>query len=280
MRKICLFAQYTAGPSVQPYVFHYLFELCRAGYAVHVALSGKTRILDADRQRFEELGVQVMKRPNTGHDFGAWAALIQAGAADGADEILLANDSVIGPFAPLAPIIRAMAGYDSWGMVLSREGRPHLQSWFVAMSGAAFRSAAVRRVFAQDFAAMRKAEIVVHGELGLGAAFEAEGLDVGARYRAEFRLRPSRLLALNPMHFRWRELIEEGRVPFLKVELVRDNPAAIIGASRWRSVTGFEGETGFAEAPGPRLSLRQVLLQTALRERRVRLARDALSALR
>ncbi len=281
--RVCLFAQYNAGPRVPPPVLHTWRALRDAGFSVHAALSGKSAVDEADRATLAELGVTAWPRPNRGLDFGAWSELISQGAADGADEILIANDSVLGPFEPLAPILRRMAGYDAWGMVLSREGRPHLQSWFVLMTRPSFDRPAVRRVFAQDFAAMGKEEIIVHGELGLSAAFAAEALDVGAVWRSEFQLRPSQAIATNPMHFRWRQMLDAG-VPFLKRELIERNPARIIGAARWRDEVRARGWTGdwLAEIPTahpPRrgLALRQSMLQILVREDRWRLLRDRIA---
>ena len=280
-RRVCLFAQYNAGARIPAHVLHTWRGLRDAGLVVHAALSGKSAVNDADRDVLDGIGVTAWKRPNRGHDFGAWAELIACGLADDADEILLANDSVLGPFAPLAPTMRRMAGFHAWGMVGSREGQPHLQSWFVVMTRDAFCRAAVRRVWAQDFAAMGKGEIVVHGELGLSAAFAAEGLDTGAVWRSEFRLRPSRVVATNPMHFRWRQMLDAG-VPFIKRELVERNPARIMGAHRWRDELRARGwtpewldEIPDAVRAGAGLSPRQTLLQLLIREDRWRLLRGS-----
>ncbi len=289
-RRVCLFAQYhREGPLPMPSI-RYMTALVEAGFEVHAALSGSSEIAAADRSILERIGVRIRTRRNGGLDFGAWQDLIREGSADGADEILLANDSVFGPFKPLVPIVRAMEGFDAWGMVESREGRPHLQSWFVWMSGAAFRSRAVGRLFDLPFAAMSKPEIITHGELGLSAAFEAEGLDVGARYRARFRIRPSALIATNPMHFRWRALLSSGAVPFLKVELLRCNPSRILGVGDWERVLASLGVVDvpmLRAALGDRnvagrigLDARQTMLQLVLREDRLRVVRDLLGGWR
>ncbi len=235
-RAVCLFAHFDATGGVQPYVAYYLRALRDAGWQVHLARSDERRLAPEDRSILEAAGAIVHLRPNAGLDFGAWQNLIRAGATEGADEILLANDSVLGPFLPLEPIRREMAGFDVWGMVSSREGRRHLQSWFVSMTAEAFRRDAVQRVFAQPFASMTKEEIVLHGELGLSAAFEAERLDIGARHVDMFRLRPAGLIPVNPTHFHWRRLLRSGEVPFLKLELLRDNPSRVIGVSLWQDV--------------------------------------------
>jgi lipopolysaccharide biosynthesis protein len=237
-------------------------------------MSGIRSISAADRAVLDEFGIVGMARPNGGLDFGAWRDLLESGAADGANSVLLANDSVFGPFAPLAPIMSRMAGFDAWGMVESREGRTHLQSWFVWMSANAFHRPAVQRVFGQRFEVMTKPEIIVHGELGLAAAFEAEGLDVGARYQALFRLRPSAMVATNPMHFHWRRLLVDGTVPFLKAELLRRNPSRIVGVRDWEALVSQADRAMILAAldspvdDAAALGLRQTILQLGLRRDR------------
>ena len=256
LRAVCLFAHYDAAGTVQPYVAYYLRALRDAGWQVHLARSDERPLSPEDRDLLEATGAIVHLRSNAGLDFGAWQDMIRDGATAGADEILLANDSVLGPFAPLGPIRREMAGFDVWGMISSREGRRHLQSWFVSMTADAFRREAVQRVFALPFAAMTKEEIVLHGELGLSAAFEAEQLDVGARHVDLFRLRPGGLIAVNPAHFHWRALLRSGDVPFLKLELLRDNPSRVIGVTFWRDVLRSLGAGPAPELLGDALASR------------------------
>lgn len=235
--RVCLFAHYDPAGRVRPHVLAYLTELRACGFAVHLALSGVEAATDEDRAALVAIGVQAHPRPNRGLDFGAWRDLMRMGLADGAERVLLANDSVFGPFAPLAPILERMEarGLDAWGMVESRELGWHLQSWFLQLSGEALARPTVRRVFDQPFEAMSKAEIVLHGELGLGTALRLEGLSCGAFAPDLTRGLAWWLLPVNPMHFSWRTLLDRG-VPFLKADLLRDNPSGVPWAPRWRQV--------------------------------------------
>ena len=277
MIRICLFAHYHPSGRIAPHVLHYLRHLQLCGYSTHVALSGVERPHDADRAALHALGATPHPRPNRGLDFGAWQDLAARGCADGAGTILLANDSVFGPLAPLSPLFAEMAArpVDVWGMVESRERGWHLQSWFLCLTARAFASPAVARVLRQPFAEMSKAEIVLHGELGLGAAIRADGLSWTARARAPtHRLR--RLVPGNPMHLDFLSLIRSGSVPFLKVELLRDNPAAVGWVDRWRQAVASSpifpvdwidaylagGQTHAAPRPGR--SLRMRLLYAAI----------------
>ena len=234
-RRICLFAHHDARSRIAPHVVHYLRELARCGFTTHIALSGMEALDDADRAALDGIGVVAHFRHNRGLDFGAWRDLAGKGCADRADTILLANDSVFGPLQPLAPIFETMQSHGAgvWGMVESHERGWHLQSWFLCFSAAAFASAAIARVLRQPFDEMSKPEIVLHGELGLGAAIRAEGLRWEARWRQPTR-RLRRLVPGNAMHVDFLSVIRSGQVPFIKVELLRDNPTSVPWIALWR----------------------------------------------
>ena len=55
-------------------------------------------------------------------------------------------------------------------------------------------------------------------EIGLSKVLLSEGLTLGCLAPAKF------VGYLNNTHIRWKELMEEYRSPFIKVELLRDNP--------------------------------------------------------
>ena len=242
-RRVCLFAQFdprmlpTGTGRILPSTLHYLRAIRDCEFVIHIALSGMTRLHDEDAALFAALGIVAHPRRNGGHDFGAWQFLMEKGCVDAADLVLLANDSVFGPLAPLAPIVGSMQDrpVDVWGMVESRESAWHLQSWFLCLSADALASPAIRRVMRQPFHSMQRDEIVLHGELGLGAAIRAEGLRWDARWRQPTR-RLRRLVPGNPMHLDFLSVIRTGRVPFLKADLLRDNPARIGWVGQWRKL--------------------------------------------
>ncbi|AQS88541.1 glycosyltransferase [Neoasaia chiangmaiensis NBRC 101099] len=237
-RSICLFAQYDEQPEIPPQTRHYLRQIASCGFSIHIALSGRENLTSAGRLALhaglEGLPIAFHPRPNGGLDFGAWQHLLELDLAQDADEILLANDSVFGPLQPLSPLVERMRRqqYDVWGMVASRAVVDHLQSWFVCFTADAFRRPAIQRVLRQPFNEMTKDEIVLHGELGLGLALQAAGLKQGACWSSTRGI--ARLIATNPMHTDWRTVLRSDRAPFIKVELLRDNPSAIQGIEGWR----------------------------------------------
>lgn len=275
--RVCLFAHYNARGTIAPHVVHYLKQIGTCGFTVHVALSGMTSLSETDRLALDQIGAIAHLRPNRGLDFGAWQDLITNGCIVGATTVLLANDSVFGPLQPLEPVFAQMQarGSDVWGMIESREAAWHLQSWFLCFTAAAFAAPAVRRVMQLPFRDMSKPEIVLHGELGLGTAILADRLSWDAcLYQSRRRLR--RLVPGNPMHLDFLSVMRSGQVPFIKIELLRDNPTGLRWIDQWRkhlaTSTIFPADwidrhlavNGRHNAPRPEQSVRMRLLYAAI----------------
>lgn len=216
-----------------------------------------TRMAEADWDRVGEATVLRLARDNIGRDFGAWRdaaarALPRFGTPQ---ELLLANDSVLGPIRPLAPLVAAWraGGEGLFGMTESLGGGPHLQSYALLARG----GRAVDLV-ARHLAGYRdrrgKWRVVREGELGLSARARAEGLRCAALFgyaraldamdaatRASLGPRFADAAALdrfplNPTHHLWRVLVERMGFPYLKTELVRRNPGGLPGVADWREV--------------------------------------------
>lgn len=232
---ICLFATHATRGRLPPHTAYYLSELKSCGFVIHLALSGAMELAPDIADFCEKNDVTPWVRPNLGHDFGAWKDLVLSGCAGNASRVLLANDSVFGPFVPLAPIFSRMerTGCDVWGMIESLAVIPHLQSWFVCFECGSFHAGAVERVLLQDFSSMTREELIWHGELGLSVAFRAAGLSSAAVWSEADSL-PGRMAKMNAMHSHWHQLLRSGRVPFVKTELVRDNPFHLSTVERWR----------------------------------------------
>lgn len=233
--RVCLFAQYHPRNRFRPPLLAYLRALRECGYLVFVAASGSAPPPDEDQAALAETGATLVLRPNAGLDFGAWQFLIGQGCAAGADHVLLANDSVFGPFAPLGPLLERMASeqHDVWGMIESEQRGWHLQSWFLHFTGDAFRHSAVQAVFAQNFASMDKEDVIGSGELALGRALRQAGLRCGALVRFADATWFARRHRINMMHLDWRHNLRALGLPFVKAELLRDNPMRLPWAPAW-----------------------------------------------
>jgi lipopolysaccharide biosynthesis protein len=235
-RRVCLFAQYHPSGRIRSHVVQYVAALQACGYQTVVAVSADRWPPYQDRRALTETGARLVFRPNRGLDFGAWRQLIREGHADGADTVLLANDSVFGPFRPLQPIIDRMRGYDVWGMIESQQHTWHLQSWWLHFTGDAFRNPEVQRIFDQPFASMSKDEIIEGAELELGRALRRSGLRCGAVVPTRSAAWAARRHPINLMHIDWHHNLVTGRLPFIKADLIRTNLMNLPWAREWERV--------------------------------------------
>ena len=231
MRDVCLFAHFDKDNRVDDYVLHYIRSLRQLNFSI-IFISA-TRIGPADVARLSADCDDVMLRENAGLDFGSWSAGFQKHGAAIEGRLLLANDSVYGPVGSLQLALARLTATaaDFYGFVESMEVTPHLQSWFLLFESAVVRHAAFRQIMEQPFRTMSKKQIIARGEVALSSRL----LDAGFRYRALCdRSRPvftPPRHAMNPMLLFWREMLVDCGIPFLKIELLRDNPLGIEDAA-------------------------------------------------
>lgn len=177
-------------------------------------------------------------------DFGGWHHALEAlGDATLAryERIILTNDSVYFPVRDPEPFLAAVRGTeaDVFGATDSVSGgRYHLQSYFLALSPRAvalLRPELSNRIRAQAEAS--KLTLVQRFEIGLSRFLIEQGLrievflpvreveDLAAAMCPPDPRRLSPLVAMhtNVTHHLWRRCLEQS-LPFLKVDLLRDNP--------------------------------------------------------
>lgn len=268
--RIALYVHYSATGQVSEMVRCQLGLLRQFGFAI-VFISMAERIPAADWQAVRQLCALVVQRENFGRDFGAWHDLMPEVRRrwPHPDELILANDSVLGPIYPLAPVIEAMrsGGDGLFGLTESLQGGPHLQSYLLLARG----SAVVRDLmgFLQSLhISHSKWLLVQRGEIRLArwmrrrghrvaAVFgydrlaEAAVADPAERRRligSSTKLRDlDRLPAeqasallhewpLNPTQHLWHVLATKFGDPFVKTELVLRNPGRLPGVDTWPAV--------------------------------------------
>lgn len=257
--SLALYVHYAPNGRVSEMVRRQLALYRQAGFAI-AFVSVAPLVPEEDWQAVREAAWLVIHRRNEGRDFGAWqdAAALALERAAAPEELLLANDSVLGPLRPLDAVFAAMraGGPGLFGLTENLGGGAHLQSYFLCARGAA----AVRDL-AGFLAAFRPSAakwlIVQRGEIALTPAMLAKGYRVAALYghdrlAAAIAADPAERLALlaadprlaglpepeqaaavvaalrerplNPTHHLWRPLVALLGFPFLKTELLRRNP--------------------------------------------------------
>jgi hypothetical protein len=195
-----------------------------------------------------------LPRDNVGYDFGSWQAGVRwLGDPQRYDEILFVNDSVYGPLFDLRPALEDPRGraFDLWGMVMSAEREPHVQSWCFAMRRPILESPAFTAFWESVAPQPTKEDVVNRYEVGMSQFFKAAGFQAGAvidsrdeppptireMLHAAAGLGPLGLLRhirqlrrrgppYNPSELLWRRLWQAG-VPFLKAGIFSRNQYAI-----------------------------------------------------
>ncbi len=273
-RRIALYVQFSPTGALTDMVRRQLALYRAEGFSI-VLISVSPNIPEADWQAARADTALIVHRRNHGLDFGAWRDLIGPALArwPDAEELLLVNDSVLGPIAPLAPVFAALrAGGDGmFGLLESLGAGAHLQSNFLLVRGA--RAIADAAAFLRAMRPSRSKWLIVQrGELAFGPWMRARAHRVAALFpyaamvaaalrdpdeRAALRARMGagdieKILMqhpLNPAHFFWRVLPRLG-CPFIKTELIRNNPWDLPGLDAWPSLVAPD-----APCPAPLLAV-------------------------
>ena len=104
----------------------------------HVRVVGAARLAGIDRPT----GLTVLRRPNIGYDFGSWATAIDRYPVIAeARRVLLLNDSLVGPFATIEPLLAKFhaSAADVWAVTDTAQFEYHLQSYVLGFAGQTLR---------------------------------------------------------------------------------------------------------------------------------------------
>lgn len=248
--RVALFCHFDAQGAVRADVLRYLAALRGAGFSI-VVVSNSGALQPLAMARLQTVCAAVLVRRNVGYDFCAWREALERFGLPRADTnlLLLANDSVYGPLNSLTPLLGRIAsdGAGVWGLTDSEQIKFHLQSYFLAVGAAALHSDAWRRFWRGVRPVPSKHLMIRRYEVGLTQRLMRAGLRCQALWPvATMRLPDRASTTVNPTHDLWRQLLAAG-FPFIKRELVRDNPARIPDAAEWRQVIGAMDGAEIAE---------------------------------
>lgn len=175
--SVAIYAHYNGHRSISRMVLKQIDMLKQAGfYVIFVSMS---EIEDAERRNaLLAVADRVYARMSFGRDFGAWrdAWMLHRDEMRAAGEVLLLNDSVLGPIRPMQEVLAGMRSIDGIsGLVDSPDNLGHLQSFFLL-----FRGSVALSVLDGFFGALqlsfRKPEMIERGELGLARALRRSRL--------------------------------------------------------------------------------------------------------
>jgi lipopolysaccharide biosynthesis protein len=275
VKDVAIFVHFDRCGQVHDYIMFYLRALRDAGFEILFVSNGRGLTREA-LARVSPLCVGILCRRNVGYDFGAYRdGLRWLGNPSRFRRILLANDSVYGPFFDLKTVLaRCDDSASVWGMTDSWSGGYHLQSYFLLLNHSTLVSTRFGEFWDELLLLQSKRLIIRHYEIGFTKTMLRDGLRCDAlfRYRtaaqdfalasnagklsnealtpkirdffASVRRHVDEGRPLNPMHHFWDHMIGNLHCPFIKRELLARNPARIPHAYLWerliRSVSTYD----------------------------------------
>jgi hypothetical protein len=242
--RICLFAHYDRNGAIGPWTRHYLRTLHAAGFRTTV-VSTAPHLQEQDVLAVAPYCDAIYIRSNRGYDFGSWRTALRSLHYPIATDatVLITNDSVLGPFFDLRPIVDQFeaSGADVCGLTDNSEVRSHLQSYFLLIRGRCFSIGKFRRFWTGIRMKQDKWDIILRYEIGFTDLLRRLGLS----WYAVFPLaavadgqewHPHPPGALNQTIFLWDALLRTYSFPFLKRVLIAKSVIGAPDVSAWPSV--------------------------------------------
>jgi len=277
--KVCIFVHHDRTGGLRPHVRRYLDALVTEGFSI--VFVSNSSIGPESLEHLSGRCARILVRDNRGYDFAAYRdgilnLTIQPGLPT---TLLLANDSVYAPLSPLTGLFDGMdfAAADVWAATDSWQRYYHLQSYLVCFGPAALAHPAFLGFWRQVRNAKSKWAVVKHYEIGLTRAMQAAGMRCAAVFdyqslmrRAEAiveakdpsksdtmaallrtsaqraRRGAARRRAANPVIDLWLLLAEAGS-PFIKRELLRDDPNRVPDLYAWHRVVQYRAPEMYRE---------------------------------
>lgn len=249
-KRLCLMAHFDETGRIHDYVQHYISHLYDLGFDV-VLSSTSPSLYGHDVELIRPKCRLILRRENLGLDFASWkAALNEIPDLNSYEELLICNDSVLGPLRDLNPLFQKFRNspLSIGGLTDCWIKRYHLQSYFLFFKREAFLSQVFRDFWDRVHLTFNKELIIERFEIGLSQHFLAHGFKLFVAFPYE-EVRDkalangkrsfqywdlARLHPVNPSIFMWDVLLQDFDFPFIKGELLKFNKCSSLTAFRWR----------------------------------------------
>ncbi len=215
--RVAVVAQFSSTPQLSRSFEQLVKELTAHGYLVIVS-STTEGTPELQWQGGRPANVSVLRRPNVGYDFGSWAVVLNSFAGvRSAKYLLTLNDSLVGPFSSIAPLLENFESAPGpvWGAVRSYQFAPHLQSYFLGYHDGVVASGPLRKFWNRISVQGTKTDVIWKYELGLSELLRTAGIHNSAAFDGAAIVEGE----TNPSILGWRRLLES-RFPFVKRQLL------------------------------------------------------------
>jgi hypothetical protein len=216
--SFAVIAHWSESEKLSDSLIFYLTELSRQGFEV-VLVSSSTSTLPLTVGEKLKSKLTIIRKPNLGYDFGSWSIAVEAFPVLATkNEIILSNDSLIGPLAPLDQIVEKLRAseFDITSVTDNLQLQYHLQSYLLHFKRGNFSNSNIQNFLANVSHHSTKNEVILKYELGLTRVAQLSGLYVGSIFPWNLVVTPGK----NPSMHGWERLLELG-FPFIKKESLR-----------------------------------------------------------
>lgn len=134
--------------------------------------------------------VDLIQRHNYGYDFVSYQlGLAEAGDLTNYDEVVICNDSFVGPLRPYERIFAEMdkVKVDFWGLTASLRNAPHVQSFFVVFRPWLVRSETFTRFWSELTPLADRKQVIHRYEVGLSTTLTDAGFVAGSYFTENAR---------------------------------------------------------------------------------------------
>ena len=215
---IAIVAHYSKSPKISESLKKYLRELINNFFEI-ILVSACESEMDIALDEDLKSKITIIRKPNLGYDFGSWAtALSELPEIFNCDELLLTNDSLIGPFDDISQLLDSLrsSNFDITGLTDSNQLQYHIQSYMIHLKKSAVTNTNIQKMLNSVVHLALKNDVILKYELGLTRTAQLSGLFVGAVFPWNLVVGPEK----NPSLVGWERMLELG-FPFLKREAVR-----------------------------------------------------------
>ena len=223
--RVALVAHWSADGHLSRSVRTLAAELVAADFHVVVVSAAECEGRRPGADQLLPRGVTVLRRPNKGYDFGSWAAVLAAfPELAKAEDVVLANDSMVGPFGSLSGILERMttSRADVWSMTESEQFTWHPQSYFVGYRNGVLTDPELASFWSGIRVHESKDDVIWNYELGQGQLIRQQGYSTAAAFAADSLRIPA---SENPTIKAWRGLLDLG-LPLVKRQLITEPEVA------------------------------------------------------
>jgi lipopolysaccharide biosynthesis protein len=233
VRRVAIYAHWDGRNEVKRYVEYYVRRLREE--CDEVIFVSTSQLAEAEVDKVRPWCTQILLKENIGYDFAMWRDVILGLDLTELDELLLTNSSVFGPLRSLRGAFERMAqvACDFWGMSDCELHDWHLQSYFLVFRRSALASPCFLAFWRSVLSYRSKRQAIYSYEIGLSTFLSENGL-IGRAFApfAELSEMPpkwpwSRRSYLPPLNtsVSLPYALLERQMPFVKVEVLRDNTA-------------------------------------------------------